>query len=175
MITNFKIYESTDYPAIQFKDDYLIVHKITEGRHKGKIKIKIYEESSDRYSITYSLLSGIAILLDTKYEKNEQIRNIKVSDVHKIKTVPQPTVDLILHEFLIDIGYDLDFNKSIYSGKIKDLQIKFTDDIKNVLQKSNDLGDVFDGLRAVRDDITEFRKDHYEEYVRTTDTNKYNL
>lgn len=178
MITNFKIYESTDYPAIQFQDEYLIVHKVTEGTNKGLIKFKVYEESSERYSITYSMLYGAAFLLDSKYETNEQIRNIKLENIAKFRKVNDNTIDAIIFTFLEDIGYDKEsIDKMKFGGEhsIKVLNLMIFSAIKKVAKNSKNLGEVFDGLREIRDEFFEFEKPYYNEWKTKKDQEKYNL
>jgi uncharacterized protein YpbB len=178
MITNFKIYESTDYPAIQFQDEYLIVHKVTEGPNKGLIKFKVYEESSERYSITYSMLYGAAFLLDSKYETNEQIRNIKLENIAKFRKVNDNTIDAIIFEFLKDIGYSKDKIERMRFDSyhsIKELNTIFFSAIKEVAKYSKNIGEVFDGLRRIRDGFFYYEKPYFDEWKLKNNQEKYNL
>jgi hypothetical protein len=93
-------------PAIRYEDDYLKIHKIKEGPNKGKIIFK-FNEKIDRgldWS-SLSVMSGCAKILDTKYEKIPEIRNIELSDDKKFRRVHSNSIDVILQNFLRQIQF----------------------------------------------------------------------
>jgi len=77
-----------------------------------------------------------------------------------------------LYEFLIDMGYEDEPNKfGIGKGSIliesSDVMVKLKEKfgytiIKMIPEKANNLGEVLDKLREVREKIFEFQKEHFE-------------
>ena len=168
------------YPAAQFQDDYMIVHKVTEGSNKGRIKFKFYDEDDKNYSNICSMIFGATKILDTKYIDNEQIREVKIGGI-KFRKVPANTIDVVLNCFLEQMGYNPTTwrqNPEEHSDReqlIKILKEVFEYKIKNVALESKDLGDIFDNLLKVRDEIFEFQKEHYVEYDSKRMSKKYNV
>ena len=177
---NIKIFEKFNkkYPATQFKDNYLEVHKITEGANKGKVVFKFYDNYNEIKSLT-SLPFGCAKILDSKYEHNEEIRNV-ILDVSRFKKVQSNTIEMVLYEFLFDMGYkqesDLSSGIKMFDRDvINDLVSNFSDEIKSVVELSNNIGDVLDGFKKIRNEVFKYQKRHYDEWTLNKDVNKYNL
>jgi len=186
---------------IKFEDEKLIVHQIKTGQNKGKILFKFNNEiqskvvGSCKESISsiwiftsswdkYSMMSGCSKIIDTKYEKIPEIRRVELGD-SKFRKVQGNTIDVILYEFLRDMGYEDEPNKfGIGKGDvlgntsevIKKLKEKFGYTIiKMIPEKSKDLGEILDKLRAVREKIFEFQKDHFELWEAERAAKRYNL
>lgn len=171
-------------PAIQFENDYLKIHKITEGPNKGKILFKFNENNDTKWS-SLSMVSGCAEILDTKYENIPEIRNVELSDNEKFRNVHGNTIDVVLQKFLTQMGY-VSINKNIFDRFVSDvlwyrseimvnLKNLFTDKIKMCADSAKDLGEVTDLLKKVRDEVFEYQKDHYDDWELKRNITKYNL
>ena len=176
-----KIYEDFEkYPAVQFQDEYMIVHKVTVGDNKGRIKFKFYDEEDKNYSNICSMMFGAAKILDTNYIDNEEIRKLKIVK-NKFKKVPTNTIDVVLNCFLEQMGYNPTSwrqhpdEHTDREQLIKILKENFEDKIKNVALESKELGDIFDNLLKVRNEIFEFQREHYSEYDARRMSKKYNV
>lgn len=174
-IQRFKIFElvmggDSNFP---FKDDKIKIHQVKNGPNKGKIGINFIDENQK-----FAYASGCARLLDTEYEHNIEIRNVKISP--KFKKITQFSVEVILRYFLLDMGYVEDVDNNIEnviwvgSDVMTILKDKFEDDFKE-LENSKNLGDVMDGLRKIRDEVFEFQREHFEEWEMNRNAKKYNL
>jgi len=170
-----KKFESRKYPAIQFKDENLTIWKITEGVHKGNIKFKFYKEIDKEYTDIYSIMSGSAKILDTEYEHNEKIREI-TTDL-KNRKVSTNTIDTILYTFIQSVGYEKEDVDKIYRSNRYDNVLKkmFENKIQKVSDNYKNLGDIFDGLRKVKDEFIKYETPNFEEYKLNKEANKYNL
>jgi len=171
-----KIYENFDEsfkkPYFAFEDDFLTIHKINNGVNKGKILFKFLDKTG--FDNPYSMTLGCAKILDSEYENYSDIREIKIEG--RFIKVQKNTAEAILHEFLLDMGYEIPSMsmKWVYDIKEK-LWEEFEDKIISIPGHAKDLGDVLDGLRKVRNEVFEFQKDHFEKWQLDRDINKYNL
>ena len=172
---HLKYFENKTYPAIQFKDEKIIIWKVTEGVHKGNVKIKFYKDSTGQYSDIWSTMAGCAKILNTKYESNQQIREI-IPEIKKRK-ISTNTIDTILYTFILNVGYDKDDADKIYRSQRYDNVLKksFEEKIQNVSDNYKNLGDIFDGLRKVREEFIENEQIFFDEYNLNKEANKYNL
>jgi hypothetical protein len=168
---------ATSSAAFPFINKDLLINKITEGANKGKILFKFWNEENRTFGDKYSMMAGCAKILDTEYGKNEQLRNIKLEGM-KIRKVQTNTVERVVYNFLLDLGYVNEFpDKYLTHGGelILRLRNKFSEKIKAIPTTSNDLGDIIDELKKVRQELFDFQREDYEKWVFDTDTKKYNL
>ena len=154
---------SDDGPINFFYDGDLKI-TMSYGTNSGKIIIISFNS-------TYSLMLGCAIILDSKYEKMSQVRNIKNCSL-KYRIVTESTLDCILNDFVSDMDeYTISSysDRSIFSYEHKKLlKDTFKNKIENITVKSKNFGEILDGLREVRYEFFEFQR-------LTSATNKYNL
>lgn len=175
-IQRFKIFElvmggDSNFP---FKDDKIKIHQVKNGPNRGKIGINFIDQNQK-----YAYASGCAKLLDTEYEHKPELRNVQINN--KFKKITPFSIEVILRDFLLDMGYVEVDNKSnienvfwVGSDVMTILKDKFEDDFKE-LENSRNLGDVMDGLRKIRDEVFEFQREHFEEWEMNRNAKKYNL
>lgn len=129
-------------------------------KYRGKITIKCDDGSS-------SCALGCAELLDTKYEKIEEIRNIENDKISR-RMISDVTVECIIRRFLSSMAEYGDIKKYISSETIRPLIEKFSYQIRNIVQNSKTLGENLDEFRKIRDEVVDFQR-------LKSATNKYNL
>ena len=167
---------------IKFEDDRIIVHQIKTGQNKGKILFKFNNEIQSSWD-KYSMMSGCAKIIDTEYEKVPEIREVELGD-SKFRKVQGNTIDVVLYEFLKDMGYENEPNDFgigkgdvLWNGSQEMLKLKvnFSDKIKMIPADAKNLGEILDKLRVVREKIFEFQKDHFERWEIERSAKRYNV
>ena len=73
-------FESKPLSYWQFKDEYLGIHKVLNGENKGKIQFRFFNNKKNDFSDKYSVMSGSALLLGTKYVNYTEIREITIEN-----------------------------------------------------------------------------------------------
>lgn len=175
-----KFNESREYKAIQFQDEYLIVHKVTEGTSKGLIKFKFYDEIDKGYTNVNSMVLGSTKILDTQYEKNETIRNVTILD--KYKKVHSATFNIAMRSFfqamanlasvsLIPQEIDKLTWSDWYKNNTKPAMEMYFDDLEDV----KNLGDLLDTIRKIRERFFVLEEDEFKEFLLQKNIDKYNL
>jgi len=171
-----KTYENREYKAIQFQDENLIVHKITEGANKGLIKFKFFNEIDKKYSDVCSITYGTAKILDTEYEKNSIIRNVTILD--KYKKIQSTTIKITLLLFFKQLGYtDDDYIRKItYEDRyVKNTKIIMENNFHDAIKRVHNLGELFDEVRKIRDYFFYLEEDNFKKWQLEQDVDKYNL
>jgi len=169
-IKRFEDIKNLDY--LSFNDGRIQIHKILNGPNKDKVIIK---EIIDDFIAKYSIMLGCTILMDSEYEKNEKIRNITLGENLK-KTVQTNTLENIILNFLIDIGYEnVTRYIKVYSLKIEKYKYFLKNNIQKVYETAINLGDIFDGLRKVREEFFRMEMSDFKKYELKNDIKKYNL
>jgi hypothetical protein len=149
----------------RYIDEFLYVYKI-KGFAKGKIIFKLYNKDAreaDQKWSTFSMLSGCAQILDTKYENKPEIRNITLGSAKFRKVMPN-TIDRVFFDFLKDLGYNRNSNPLV----IKELKVEYQEKLKQIPKAAINLGDVLDELKKIRELIR-------EKWILLIDMVKYNL
>ena len=157
-----------------FEDKNLIVHQIKHGENMGKIFFRFRNKDTKEFTDKYMMVYGCVKILDTKYEKNTIIRNIKLGPI-KFRKVQVNTLGATLNTFLKDLGYD---NMEIDNVKKRSLSTiipKFHDKVRELVMTAKNLGDVLDGLREIREYIFNNQREYYEEWKLNKKITKYNL
>jgi hypothetical protein len=187
---NYTQFEKNSYflpihvgPHWQFKDEYLGIHKILHGVNEGKIQFIFFNDKKNNFSDKYSLMSGSAMILDTKYVDNIEIRKIIIEP--PLKKLFVNTKEYILNTF---ISTPPTSEKNIYDSikepivlgnylrnLIENLKIVLGYKLEKIATESNNLGEIFDKLKIFREDVIQFQKEHFEKWELDRDTKKYNL
>lgn len=158
----FEDFEKSNDSYWVFEDEYLKIHKILHGANKGKILFRIFNPKENNFNDKFSMMYGAAIILGTKYTNYPQIREIKLGPI-KFRKVQPNTIDAIISNFLKDLKHDDDVS-TLWIEMFSKMKFKFEKYIKKIAEESIDLGEVFDGLKKVKDEIEIY-----------TNVNKYNL
>lgn len=155
-----------------FEDNYLKIKKIKNGENKGKIFFNFFED----YALISksSLMLGCAKILDTKYEKNKNIRNIEISDSIKFRKVQPNTMDAILKIFINKIGYPEKEVKNIFSKRYNEM-MSIDNDIRMIALRSKNLGEVLDGLKKIQESFIESERERFEEWEFQNNIKNFNL
>lgn len=178
---NIKLFEEFNTDNIQkvlddnylaYKDNFVKVHKILHGVNQGKIRFIIFDDKKDEF-IRYSMLFGAAKLLDTEYSDNTKIRNITIDPNPRFRKVSLITTEAIINLFFKK--HDLHVFKELDSEFVRNEETKYKDDIQEVANNAKNLGDIFDGLRDIRNNFEKSHKELIDEHKLKTDTNKYNI
>lgn len=158
-----------------FDDSNIRVHKIKNGPNQGKIRFYFLNVSSSLYSKCSMGLSCFRIL-DTKYEKNSEIRNITLGP-KRFRILQANTNHTIIKEFVFDILKNHDAGElfSVSHKFINLLELKFEEKLKNIAVDCKNLGEVMDNLKKIRNEMMEYIKNDLEEWILDQDTKKYNL
>lgn len=135
-----KLFEELNNDYFIFEDKYLKIQLIKNGVNKGKIMFRFFNNDTKQFSDKYSMMYSAAILLDSKYERISEIRNIPIGPV-LFRKVQTNTLDAIIRKFCTNA-----VDMILYASK-------FSNEIKNIPMNANNMGDIFDGLRDVRDRI----------------------
>lgn len=135
-----------------FEDEKLKIHKILNGPNKGKILFYFLNEETNLFNDKFSMLLGCAMILDTKYERKKEIREITLGPI-QFRKVYVNTITAILERFC---EYD---NKLISIMKER-----FSEQLKQIPENSNNLGDMIDALKIIK-----------YEFKLITEPKKYNL
>jgi hypothetical protein len=164
LVEHIKLFENAYVEP--FEDYHLKIQVIKYGPNAGKILFKV---KNSYPQIKYSMLFGVANILDTKYESMSKIRNIELFG--KFKKVQISTVQAILSNFLTKMGYD---KEEAYDIKFFRVPI-LIDKLQNLINTSKTLGEIIDGLRDIREEFFENEKQNYEKWKIRNDVKKYNL
>lgn len=177
---DYSDYDKSSYWA--YSDNFIKIHKILNGVNKGKIQFRFFDENASHgqyFSYKCSMMFGVAKLLDTKYANLPEIRDITIGSI-KFRKTHSNTIEHILKLFTkIDFScYNNpdDKDKSLIKRIISSSSIlKFGDNIKEISLTAQNLGDIFDKLKILRDEVYEYQKELLERYIIELDTKKYNL
>lgn len=173
--------------AYPYEDNYLKIHKIKQGPNKGKIQFRFIIPTDNMFyskkdeENKSSMVLGCVKILDTKYENNSQIRKIELGPVRFRKVAPN-TMESVFVEFLIDMGYEADKSTmyaesryGIFSNLLKELKEKFSNELKVVAENANNLGDVIDNIKNIRQKVFDYLKPHFSEWQLQRSAKQYNL
>lgn len=166
--------------VVLFQDSNLTIIEIIEGVNKDKISFRIYGD--DGLWEGYSMIAGCVKILDTDYINNSDIRKIEING-EKFRAVQDRTITDVFIEFLIDMGFDkksaTDSNRLInknaqhwnsnYDNNI------FAKKIRKLTKNARNLGDIFDGLKKIREEFYVFEKEDYEKWKLENTMKKFNL
>lgn len=160
----------------EFEDDYLKIHKIKNGENKGKIFFKFFED----YALiaSSSLMLGCAKILDSKYEKDKNIRDIEISGHIKFRKIQPNTMEAILKIFVSKIGYPEKEAKNILSKITKDgfnEIVSIDNDIRMIALRSKNLGEVLDGLKKIQESFIESKIERFKEWEFQNNIKNFNL
>ena len=179
LFEEFKIpSDDIDHDEWVYSDEFLKIHKILHGENKGKIQFIFF--NIDAFDEKYSMMYGVAKLLDTKYANLPEIRGITIGPI-KFRKVPENTMVSIINLFIEKIDFtdynnDDDKDKFLIKRILSSATIlKFNDEIKEIALRSQDLGDIFDKLKIISDEIYDYQKNIYEKMKLELDINKFNL
>lgn len=175
-----KTYESREYKAIQFQDEFLILHRVTEGNNKGLIKFKFYDEQDKGYTNVNSMMLGSTKILDTPYEKNSIIRNVPILD--KYKKIQSTTFSIVMKHFFQAMGNLASVSltpqeidkltwRDWYKNNTKPAMEMYFDDLEDV----KNLGDLLDTIRKIRERFFVLEEDEFKEFLLQKNIDKYNL
>jgi len=142
-----KLFEEYNKDYLAFNDEYLSIHKILYGPNKGKIRFLFHDFGDSLIPASYSMMYGCSIILGTKYEKIPQIRQITTE---KFKTVATNTMSCIYQKFMENMGYEgIDFTEHERKN-LNELKNKFNYRIQEMRTKSNNIGEILDGLKIIQ-------------------------
>ena len=174
-----KLFDEYINTATMFSDENLDITKILHGPNIGKIGFSIHvkKDKTDLhvqksvFGGKYSMFYGSILIIGTKYEKMSEIRRIETGRFRKIST---NTMESIFTEFMKDMGYnDLSFTKERII--VEDLIRKFGEQIEKVATNSQNLGEIIDGLKSIRNQVFDYLKKDFEEWIFKRDVDKYNI
>lgn len=132
MIVKFKIFEEWSPPIVLLMiDKDLIIYKNFLNEITFKLKNR-----------EYSMTTGVAKILGTKYENNEELRNIKIIEKPYGRTLNNnATLKSLAKIFLKYFGYDdsyIERNYVVFSHRLS---------ILNVVKSSNTIGEFIDNMK----------------------------
>jgi len=135
MITQFKIFEGYyDIVDLLYSDEYLNIGKMYNNEIVFKFKSK-----------KYSMTTGVAKILGTKYEKDENIRSIKIDVKPSGPGLNGGTTKKSVSKiFLKSFGFDDDYIESNY------IHFSYPLTFKDMIKKSNTLGELIDYMRELQ-------------------------
>ena len=177
-IKQFEDYSKDSYWA--FEDDYLKIHKILHGTNRGKIQFRTPNKENPYTLNKFSMMYGASVLLDTKYVNLPEIREIEIGR-ELFRKVATNTMDSIMIEFTKRIDftdYDNVNDKDGFTIKrllISSATFKFGDKIKEIALEAKNLGDIFDNLKIVKDEVYEYQTEMYNNFKLELDMKKYNM
>ena len=170
-ITSFKIYESDSNPWISI-DPYLAInyHKSMGPNDKKEGQVKIYIRNDEHQNWKKFLItSGVAKLLDTKYENNEKLRSMRIPYLPSNCHISIFTQISIIRTF-IEKAYP-DYPKYQLKESSEMLAIpnsfQFWDNIN--------VGQLMDKLKEYQKEIIKAAKPYYDEWDLKQHANKFNL
>jgi hypothetical protein len=163
-----------------FSDDSVKIHKILYGENKGKIQFRFFNEKGQEFSDKYSMMAGVAKLLNTKYANLSKVREITLGPV-LFRKVPTNTMNSIITSFTkkIDLSdyHNPDDKEKFLINRILNstTTLRFEDRIREIALKSENLGEIFDKLKIVSDEANEFQKEVYDKMKLDLQIKKYNI
>lgn len=150
-----------------YEDDYLRIQQIKNGPNKGKTIFSFYYKNP-RNGIPswskYSPLAACVRMIDTKYEKMSEIRNIDLMNTNISREVKESTMDAVFRNYLSKLGFRDREDLFKADNYLRDLRKNFGSNIQEFVNKAECVGDLMDGIKEVWEYI--------EPYL---DTKKYNL
>ena len=149
------------------KDDKYVYNNNGKKKLVGKIEFKFRINKYENFS-TYTPITGVVKILDTKYENDERIKNFKITLKPSITI---STKRAIFKSFLKELGYSDKEFELILGLCLKNMP---NEKFENMIE-SQTIGELIIRVKEFKNYFNKYQANIYDAWLTEKDVYKYNL